>query len=133
MQALLKAFTSACQSSSPSKVVIPKGEFKLGEIEMRGPCKAPIEVTLQGTVKADGNAIQGKEKWVVFGNIDGFKLNGGGAFDGEGNAAWRVNNCHKTFECKKLPIVCASFFNPLGHVEKQLSDVICSVFTEYKV
>lgn len=113
MQALLKAFTSACQSSSPSKVVIPKGEFKLGEIEMRGPCKAPIEVTLQGTVKADGNAIQGKEKWVVFGNIDGFKLNGGGAFDGEGNSAWRVNNCHKTFNCKKLPIVCAFFFNPL--------------------
>ena len=77
------------------------------------PCKAPIEVTLQGTVKADGNAIQGKEKWVVFGNIDGFKLNGGGAFDGEGNAAWRVNNCHKTFECKKLPIVSFSVLNSL--------------------
>ncbi|KAL0857921.1 hypothetical protein Bca101_063075 [Brassica carinata] len=103
-QALLKAFTSACQSPSPSKVVIPKGEFKLGEIEMRGPCKAPVEITIQGTVKADGNAIQGKEKWVVFGNINGFKLNGGGVFDGEGNAAWRVNNCHQTFNCKKLPI-----------------------------
>ncbi|CAA7050976.1 unnamed protein product [Microthlaspi erraticum] len=104
MQALLKAFTSACQSPSPSKVVIPKGEFKLGEIELRGPCKAPVEITLQGTVKADGNSIAGREKWVVFGNMNGFKLNGGGVFDGEGNAAWRTNNCHKTFECKKLPI-----------------------------
>ena len=113
--------------------MITKGEFKLGEIEMTGPCKAPVEINLQGTLKADGKAIQGKERWVVFLRINGFKLNGGGIFDGEGNAAWRVNNCHKTFECKKLPIVCASFFNPLGHVEKQLSDVICSVFTEYKV
>ncbi|KAG2321464.1 hypothetical protein Bca52824_014677 [Brassica carinata] len=102
-QALLKAFTTACQSPSPSKVVIPKGEFKLGEIQMRGPCKAPVEITIQGTVKADGNAIQ-KDTWIVFGNINGFKLNGGGVFDGEGNAAWRVNNCHQTFNCKKLPI-----------------------------
>ncbi|KAL1212017.1 Polygalacturonase [Cardamine amara subsp. amara] len=102
--ALLKAFTSACQAPTPSKVVIPKGEFKLGEIVMAGPCKAPIEITLHGTVKADGKALHGKEKWVVFQRINGFKLNGGGIFDGEGNAAWRVNNCHKTFQCKKLPI-----------------------------
>ncbi|KAG7630461.1 Pectin lyase fold/virulence factor [Arabidopsis suecica] len=103
-QALLKAFTSACQAPTASKVVITKGEFKLGEIEMTGPCKAPVEINLQGTLKADGKAIQGKERWVVFLRINGFKLNGGGIFDGEGNAAWRVNNCHKTFECKKLPI-----------------------------
>ncbi|VVA96861.1 unnamed protein product [Arabis nemorensis] len=103
-QALLKAFTSACQSPSASQVVIPKGEFKLGEIELTGPCKAPVEITLKGTVKADGTTKHGKERWVVFSRIDGFKLNGGGTFDGEGNAAWRVNNCHKTFECKKLPI-----------------------------
>ncbi|EOA32280.1 hypothetical protein CARUB_v10015541mg [Capsella rubella] len=103
-QALLKAFTSACQAPTASKVVIPKGEFKLGEIEMAGPCKAPIEINLQGTVKADGTAIHGKERWVVFTKIVGFKLNGGGTFDGEGNAAWRVNNCHQTEACKKLPI-----------------------------
>jgi len=105
MQALLRAFTTACQSPTPRKVVIPKGQFKLGEIMMSGPCKSPVEITLLGTVLADGNSIHGKEKWVVFQRMDGFRLNGGGTFDGEGNAAWRVNNCHKTFECKKLPIV----------------------------
>ncbi|CAN8285275.1 unnamed protein product [Cochlearia groenlandica] len=102
--ALLKAFTSACQAPAASQVVIPKGEFKLGEITMVGPCKAPIEITIQGTVKADGGTITGKDRWVTFNKIVGFKLNGGGTFDGEGNASWRVNNCHKTFECKKLPI-----------------------------
>ncbi|CAD5334295.1 unnamed protein product [Arabidopsis thaliana] len=101
--ALLKAFNEACQFPTKSTVMIPKGEYKLGEIVMMGPCKAPIRIALLGTVKADGNA-NGKEKWVAFRNINGFKLNGGGVFDGEGKAAWRVNNCHKTFNCKKLPI-----------------------------
>lgn len=100
----MKAFNEACQFPTKSTVMIPKGEYKLGEIVMMGPCKAPIRIALLGTVKADGNA-NGKEKWVAFRNINGFKLNGGGVFDGEGNAAWRVNNCHKTFNCKKLPIV----------------------------
>ncbi|KAF3603036.1 hypothetical protein F2Q69_00038990 [Brassica cretica] len=102
--AVLKAFTSACQAPAPSQVVIPKGDFKLGETVMTGPCKSPIEFTLQGNVKADGGSTQGKDRWVVFEKINGFKLNGGGTFDGEGNAAWKANNCHKTFECKKLPI-----------------------------
>ena len=105
LKALLKAFTSACQAPAPSQVLIPKGDFKLGEIAMTGPCKSPVEFTLQGNVKADGGSTQGKDRWVVFEKINGFKLNGGGTFDGEGNAAWKANNCHKTFECKKLPIV----------------------------
>ncbi|XP_019100584.1 PREDICTED: polygalacturonase-like [Camelina sativa] len=71
---------------------------------MTGPCKAPVEITLLGTLLADGSNIHGKDKWVVFRKINGFKLNGGGTFDGEGSAAWRVNNCHKTSNCKKLPI-----------------------------
>ncbi|XP_010489712.1 PREDICTED: polygalacturonase-like [Camelina sativa] len=103
-QELLKAFTAACQCTTPSRVVIPKGEFKLCEIIMTGPCKAPIEINLLGTLLADGSNIHGKDKWVVFRKINGFKLNGAGTFDGEGSAAWRVNNCHKTSNCKKLPI-----------------------------
>ncbi|EOA12652.1 hypothetical protein CARUB_v10027711mg [Capsella rubella] len=102
-KALLKTFNEACQFPTKSTVLIPKGEYKLGEIEMLGPCKAPIRIALQGTLKADGNAVH-NQKWVAFRNINGFKLNGGGVFDGEGNAAWRVNNCHKTEQCKKLPI-----------------------------
>lgn len=113
LQAVLKAFTSACQAPAPSQVLIPKGDFKLGETVMTGPCKSPIEFTLQGNVKADGGSTQGKDRWVVFEKINGFKLNGGGTFDGEGNAAWKANNCHKTFECKKLPIVGVSVFNIL--------------------
>lgn len=106
MQLLLKTFNEACQFPTKSSVLIPKGEYKLRQIEMMGPCKAPIRITLQGTVKADGN-VNGNDYWVAFRRINGFKLNGGGVFDGEGNAAWRANNCHKMAltQCKKLPIV----------------------------
>ncbi|CAN7025602.1 unnamed protein product [Brassica rapa subsp. trilocularis] len=102
---LLKTFNEACQFPTRSSVLIPKGEYKLRQIEMMGPCKAPIRITLQGTVKADGN-VNGNDYWVAFRRINGFKLNGGGIFDGEGNAAWRANNCHKMAltQCKKLPI-----------------------------
>ncbi|KAJ4900831.1 Pectin lyase-like superfamily protein [Raphanus sativus] len=102
---LLKTFNEACQFPTKSSVLIPKGEYRLRSIEMMGPCKAPIRITLQGTVKADGN-VNGNDYWVAFRRINGFKLNGGGIFDGEGNAAWRANNCHKMAltKCKKLPI-----------------------------
>ncbi|CAF2144027.1 unnamed protein product [Brassica napus] len=102
---LSKLFKEACQCVDKSTVLIPKGEFKLGEIEMMGPCKAPIIFVLQGTVRADGN-VNGKDFWVAFRRITNFRLNGGGIFDGEGNASWRANNCHKTSltQCKRLPI-----------------------------
>ncbi|CAN8269547.1 unnamed protein product [Cochlearia groenlandica] len=102
--AFLKTFKTACQTSAATQVVIPKGDYKLGEVTLLGPCKGPIEITVKGTVHADGNSITGKDRWITFNHISGFKLNGGGTFDGEGSASWRVNNCHKTFECKKLPI-----------------------------
>ncbi|XP_010548800.1 PREDICTED: polygalacturonase-like [Tarenaya hassleriana] len=103
-QALRQAFQAACQNPRPSSVVIPKGTYKLGEIDMVGPCKAPVEVTVNGHLQANGNALVGREKWVVFRYINGFKLNGAGIFDGQGNAAWKSNDCHKNNNCKKLPI-----------------------------
>lgn len=107
MQELSKLFKEACACVDRSTVLIPKGEFRLGEIEMMGPCKAPIVIVLQGTVRADGN-VNGKDYWIAFRRITNFRLNGGGIFDGEGNASWRANNCHKTSltQCKRLPIVC---------------------------
>lgn len=41
----------ACASSSPSKVLIPKGILLLSTMTLEGPCKAAIEVEAQGTLK----------------------------------------------------------------------------------
>ncbi|CAN1853928.1 G9 [Linum perenne] len=51
-QALIKAWTDACASTSPSKVVIPPGDYLAGVTKLVGPCKAPIALEINGIIKA---------------------------------------------------------------------------------
>ncbi|XVF20716.1 hypothetical protein REPUB_Repub12eG0027100 [Reevesia pubescens] len=54
-----------------------------------GPCKGPIELQVQGTVKApaDPSAFK-KPDWVVFNKVEQFTMSGGGVFDGQGATIW---------------------------------------------
>ncbi|OWM77542.1 exopolygalacturonase-like [Punica granatum] len=102
-QALLSAWKDACASATPSKIVIPPGTYPLGEITLQGPCKAPLEVQLQGTLKAPADSAQFKQDgWVTFQYLDGFTLSGGGVFDGQGKLAWSQNDCNKNKNCRKI-------------------------------
>ncbi|KAL4388300.1 hypothetical protein GQ457_09G030380 [Hibiscus cannabinus] len=49
---LSDAWKEACASATPSTILIPKGVYLLSQATLEGPCKAPIEVQLQGTIKA---------------------------------------------------------------------------------
>ncbi|KAM3382900.1 hypothetical protein P3S68_008475 [Capsicum galapagoense] len=91
--AVVKAFKEACQSTSPSTIVIPKGTFQMNQVKLEGPCKGPIELQIQATLKApsDPNSIKGCE-WLTVNKLDWFTMSGGRALDGQGKAAW---------ECKK--------------------------------
>lgn len=107
-QALLKAWSNACASTSPSKVVIPKGIFKLSGASLEGPCHAPIEFNLQGILQAppvDAN-FTGGDTWVAFEYIDFLTVSGGGIFDGQGKPTWG-KDCAKDQYCGNLPIVSA--------------------------
>ncbi|KAJ4826960.1 hypothetical protein Tsubulata_015806, partial [Turnera subulata] len=103
-EALLAAWKEACASTTPSKVLIPAGEYLMGPAELLGPCKAPIELQVEGTVKAPPEPKG--ESWVTFQQIDGFTLSGKGTFNGQGHIAWGNNNCHQNPACKKFPINC---------------------------
>ncbi|CAM8891059.1 unnamed protein product [Rhodiola kirilowii] len=104
-KALTSAWKEACASTTPSKVVVPKGKFILGLIKFDGPCKAPIELNVQGTLQAPSDlaAFNGSDGWVVFGHIDHFTMSGNGVFDGQGHIAWAKNDCHKNTKCARLP------------------------------
>lgn len=105
-KALMSAWKLACASTSHSKIVIPKGTFALGEVNIRGPCKAPVEIQLQGTLRAPAELGRFKtDSWVSFRYIDQFTLSGGGVFDGQGKTAWKQNDCHKNKNCDKIPMV----------------------------
>ncbi|BFG16004.1 hypothetical protein CerSpe_022780 [Prunus speciosa] len=105
-KALAKAWSDACASPLASKVVVPSGTYKLKEATFRGPCKAPIEMQVRGTLQApaDVGQLTRPDTWVGFQYIDMLTLSGGGTFDGQGALAWGQNDCHKNKNCKPIPI-----------------------------
>ncbi|PON77123.1 Glycoside hydrolase [Trema orientale] len=104
-QILLKTWKKACASKSRSKVVVPKGTYRVTQVNLKGPCKAPIEFNLQGTLQAPavGAAFKGRDTWVAFEYVDSLTISGGGTFDGQGESAWG-KKCAKNQYCGNLPI-----------------------------
>ncbi|KAJ9686855.1 hypothetical protein PVL29_015626 [Vitis rotundifolia] len=104
-QALLKAWEAACASPIASRVVIPNGIYALGQVGIEGPCKAPINLIVKGTVRApvDTSRFQAQAGWVAFTNLDQFTLSGYGVFDGQGQSVWG-QKCSRTKYCHQLPI-----------------------------
>ncbi|KAG2713811.1 hypothetical protein I3843_04G183100 [Carya illinoinensis] len=104
-QAVTKAWQGACQTAGKSKVVIPKGTYRMGAVQFNGPCKGRIEFQIQGTVQAPGDRSYFKSgSWVNFQRINGFTLSGGGTFDGKGSSVWGKRSCSGIKYCGDLPI-----------------------------
>ncbi|KAJ4846868.1 hypothetical protein Tsubulata_011871 [Turnera subulata] len=102
-EALLAAFKEACASATPSKVLVPAGEYTMGPVEMKGPCKSTVEVQVDGNLKAPVEP-KGEPGWVSFQYIDGLTFSGKGVFDGQGHVAWANNHCNKNPNCKAFPL-----------------------------
>ncbi|WOH05798.1 hypothetical protein DCAR_0625219 [Daucus carota subsp. sativus] len=104
-QAITSAWQSACSSPTPSKLLIPAGQYAVGPMTFLGPCKAPITVQFDGNLKAptDLNKLKSQDGWIVFQQVDAMTLSGG-VFDGQGKVAWSQNNCAQTGKCSNLPI-----------------------------
>lgn len=108
MQALMKAWKEAIASPTPTKILVPAGDWTLSQAHMAGPNKAPIHLELKGTLKAypDPNKLPVKTKeWVTINYVNFLTISGGGVFDGQGQQAWKMNDCNKNKNCAKLPIV----------------------------
>ncbi|GKV30631.1 hypothetical protein SLEP1_g39423 [Rubroshorea leprosula] len=104
--AINNAWKDACAATDPSTVVIGEGTYMAGSLTFQGPCKNPVTVQVKGTIKApkDTAKLKGQDGWVVFQNVKGLTVNGGGSFDGQGSVAWSINDCAKTGQCNALPI-----------------------------
>ena len=102
---LQDAWKAACGTSGVSIVIIPKGTYLLGgPITLTGPCKGSITLQVQGTVQAP-TSIKG-DTWILFNRVDGFKLTGGGTFDGQGQGSWSKSTCANNLDsCSTLAYV----------------------------
>ncbi|KAG5066403.1 hypothetical protein GLYMA_04G143200v4 [Glycine max] len=114
-QAFLSAWTQACASPTTVKIVIPAGTYQMGAVDVKGPCKAPIEVQVDGTIQAPANPtdLKAAHQWFVVQYVNSFTLSGKGVFDGQGATAWKQNDCTTNKDCKML---CMNFgFNFLNN------------------
>ncbi|CAL2249220.1 unnamed protein product [Prunus armeniaca] len=70
-------------------VVIAKGNYMAGPVKFQGPCKALVSVLVEGTLQAlaEPEKLKSQDGWVVFQNIDGLTVSGGGTFDGQESMA----------------------------------------------
>nr|KYP48138.1 Polygalacturonase [Cajanus cajan] len=102
-QALTKAWDEACASTTATKIVIPGGTYKMNAIQVKGPCKAPIEINVAGIIQAppDPNAMNDAYEWIKIEHVDFLTISGHGVFDGQGAKAWKENDCGTNQKCKK--------------------------------
>ncbi|KAJ3671043.1 hypothetical protein LUZ60_008469 [Juncus effusus] len=85
--ALLSAWTAACQSNEPVTIYVPSGKFQVDHVIFTGPClSSKITIKADGTIIAPSSYGSTKE-WIVFEQIEGISVNGG-VFDGSGSSLW---------------------------------------------
>lgn len=95
----MDAWRATCNTTVQSRLFVPAGRFVVSSMYFAGPCRNPNPVTIQlvGTVAATTDLSEYENgEWLMFENIDGLKIIGGGVFDGQGKDSWQITeNCEK--------------------------------------
>ncbi|MED6175574.1 hypothetical protein PIB30_079685 [Stylosanthes scabra] len=108
-QAFMDAWRATCKSKVQARVLVPQGKFVVSSMYFSGPCTTPGPVTVQveGTVLATTDISEYADgEWLMFQDLSGFKLIGGGTFDGQGKDSWaETENCETDSEsaCVRNP------------------------------
>lgn len=106
----MDAWRAACKSTVQSRLLIPAGRFLVSSMFFAGPCLTPRPITIQvvGTVLATTDISEYENgEWLMFDDIAGLKLIGGGTFDGQGKDSWaQTENCETaSSSCVRAPSV----------------------------
>ncbi|XP_057428555.1 exopolygalacturonase-like [Lotus japonicus] len=108
-QAFMDAWRAACKSKVQARLLIPVGRFVVSSMFFAGPCLTPGPLTVQvvGTVVATTDISEYENgEWLMFQEIAGLKIIGGGTFDGRGKASWsETENCetNPSSSCVRAP------------------------------
>lgn len=96
-QAFMDAWRATCKSNVQARLLVPQGRFVVSTMFFAGPCSTPNPVTIQvvGTVVATTDISEYENgEWLMFEELNGLKLIGGGTFDGAGKSSWaHTENC----------------------------------------
>ncbi|KAI9080035.1 hypothetical protein K1719_037968 [Acacia pycnantha] len=100
-EAFMHAWQAACKSKEQARLVVPKGQFLVSSMFFAGPCltPGPITIEVEGTILASTDPSDYvNADWLIFQDLSGFKLIGGGTFDAQGKSMWP-----HTFDCDYRP------------------------------
>ncbi|KAI4364461.1 hypothetical protein MLD38_020550 [Melastoma candidum] len=106
-QAFARTWQAACHHPGRAKVFVPSGAYLLGPVIFQGPCSSrfPIVVQIKGTLLAQTDlSLYTSEEWILFENINGLTIIGGGTLDGQGKAAWKYSDCEVNDNCQRMPM-----------------------------
>ncbi|KAI4311140.1 hypothetical protein MLD38_036059 [Melastoma candidum] len=124
-QAFQKTWLAVCHHPGKAKMLVPTGVFLLGPVIFQGPClsRFPIVVQIQGTMLAqsDLSLFVGQE-WILFENINGLIVIGGGTLDGQGSAVWKYSDCNANSNCQQMPVG-MRFYKVDNGIVRKLSSV----------
>nr|XP_043612087.1 probable polygalacturonase At3g15720 [Erigeron canadensis] len=113
-KAFERAWQGVCNDDGQrSTLTIPLGKtFLVGPVNFQGPCKSPvIHFQIRGMVIApeDPNSWNGCETgvWLLFSNVNGLIMDGGGMINGRGRAWWTKSyltyDIKNAFKCAVPP------------------------------
>jgi galacturan 1,4-alpha-galacturonidase len=104
-KAVQEAWASACGGTGKQTILIPKGDFLVGQLNFTGPCKGDVTIQVDGNLLATTDLSQYKEhgNWIEILRVDNLVITGKGNLDGQGPAVWSKNSCTKKYDCKILP------------------------------
>ncbi|XP_034580707.1 polygalacturonase [Setaria viridis] len=108
-RSIAKTWAAACSSSQSAVVLIPRGKRHLiNHVTLSGPCKSSIMLMIEGTLMAPPKGSHWSKKtnrhWIMFHDVDGLTIAGGGTIDGNGKIWWQ-NSCKTNSRppCKQAP------------------------------
>ncbi|AQK82101.1 Pectin lyase-like superfamily protein [Zea mays] len=100
-KAVQEAWASACGDTGKQTILIPKGDFLVGQLNFTGPCKGDVTIHVDGNLLSTMDLSQYKEhgNWIEILRVDNLVITGKGNLDGLGPAVWSKNSCAKNDDC----------------------------------
>ncbi|KAK9740540.1 hypothetical protein RND81_03G043100 [Saponaria officinalis] len=107
VQAFKRAWRTICSSKVGGILLVPKNTtYRVKPIKFGGPCRSFFTFKVLGTIEASTNLkdYKGRQDWLLFRNVNNFKVDGGGTIDGKGRLWWS-NSCkvNKSKPCHHAP------------------------------
>ncbi|KAK9741642.1 hypothetical protein RND81_03G118900 [Saponaria officinalis] len=109
--AFKRAWRTICSSKVGGILLVPKNTtYRVKPIKFGGPCRSFFTFKVLGTIEASTNLedYKGRQDWLLFRNVNNFKVDGGGTIDGKGRLWWS-NSC-KVNKSKALSFTACNNF-----------------------